>query len=77
MNLFLPDRKYIQHHEVICPNHNGHLGQTITDHTWLLHEEPLEHDRSSLCYQGFQWMGIIHHVNKIFLIQPENLRKLD
>lgn len=69
--LKLPDQKYIPHHEVKYPNHIGHLGQTITDHTSALHVEPLEHDQNSLCYQGFQWKGTTHHAGKIFLTQPK------
>jgi len=79
MELKLPDQRYIQHHEVIYPNHICHLDQTTTDHTWLLHEELLEHDQSSLCYQGSLWLGTIHHVNKIFQTQPtkKNMEKRD
>ena len=70
--LKLPGQKYIQHHEVKYPNHIGHLGQTITNHTWVLHEEPLEHDQNSLCYQEFQLMVTVHRADKIFLTQPKN-----
>lgn len=72
--LKLPGQKYIQHHEVKYPNHIGHLGQTITNHTWVLHEEPLEHDQNSLCYQEFQLMVTVHRADKIFLTQPKNKR---
>jgi hypothetical protein len=70
--LKLPGQKYIQHREVKYPNHIGHLGQTITNHTWVLHEEPLEHDQNSLCYQEFQLMVTVHRADKIFLTQPKN-----
>lgn len=70
-----PGQKYIQHHEEKYPSHIGHLGQTITDHTWVLHEEPLEHDQNSVCYQEFQWKGTIHHASKIFLTRPEMKRQ--
>lgn len=68
--MILPDQRYIQHHEEKSPNHICHLGQTTVDHTQALHEEPLEHDQSSLCYQGSQLKVTVHHANKIFLIQP-------
>jgi len=62
---------YIQHHEEKFPSHTYHLDQTTTDRTWALHEEPLEHDRSSLCYQESQLKVKAHHANKIFRTQPE------
>ena len=66
-----PGQKYIQHHEEKYPNHIDHLGQTTKDHTWGLREEPLGHGQNYVCYQGFQWKGIIHHEDKISPIQPE------
>lgn len=69
--LKLPGQKYILHREVKYPNHIGHLGQTITDHTWALRAEPLEHDQNSLYYQGCQLKEIIHHADKISRTQPK------
>ena len=73
LKLWLPGQKYIQHHEEKFPSHICHPDQTTTDHTWALHEEPLEHDQSSLCYQGSRLKVIVHHADRIFRIRPGGL----
>lgn len=72
----LPDQRYIQHLWEKSPTHIDHLGQTIRDHTWDLHEELLEHDQNSVYCQGFQWMETNHHADRIFLIQPTKIREI-
>lgn len=67
---YLLGQRYIQHPLAIYPNHNDHLDQTITDHTWDPHGELLERGQNYECYRESQWMETIHHGDKIFLIQP-------
>lgn len=66
---------YIQRLWERYPNHIDHQDQTIKDHTWALHEELLEHDQNSVCYQEFQWLEIAHHAGKRFLTQPSEVHK--
>lgn len=66
----VPAQKCSQHHEEICPNHSGHLDQTIEDHTLVPHAEPLGHDLSYAHYQGSQLMEINHHAGRKFQIPP-------
>ena len=66
------DQRCNQLHVVRYHNHNGHLGQTIEDHTLDLRAGPLEHDQNFLHYQVFQLKVTTHHEGKIFLTQPRN-----